>query len=171
MHDVVTRLLNLDIGEARILEEFDHLGLGIAPLVAHLDALVIRISPDREPCHLRVHLALLIETCLHVIDDLVHARQLENQLTSGFQNSPPLPQDFRNVPEIEMLDDVNRRGLVGVVILEWQLAKVAMNVRVSRYIDVYPSVPFLVAAAEMEPNSSTSVLQAFPTRSGANLSV
>lgn len=49
-----------------------------------------------------------------------------------------------------MLQNMNRRDGVGVIGGEFQLADVALNIRLRTLIDVYPSVPVDFAASDVE---------------------
>ena len=126
--------------------------LGIAPFVRHLDTLVTGVPPQGQPCHLQVHRHLVGHALRHVIEHLVHARQFEDQLSPGLQDSLPFRQHLLHLPEIEMLDDMDGGRYVCISIGEGEASQIGFDLSLV-HVDVDPSGPMLSGASELELNS------------------
>ena len=144
-----------DVHESGLIHQPRHLCLAVAPSVHHLGRLVPRIAVERPPSHRRRTLG-----DLHQIQHLVDARALNRKHSTGLQDAEPFLQNFRYVPRPEVFDDVDSPHFIGVVIgKRKRLADISDDVglnptAVVPYVNTNPSLFSLVAAPEVEANTS-----------------
>ena len=135
--------------ESGLREKVTHHPPEEQPLVLHQRITGSPVSVQRKQESV-VYRLLLDEREVYQAQRLLAARHLEVELSVWFQDFPPVPQNRQLLPYIEVFENMDSVYLVGVFFLEWQAAKVSVDIRDFVQVDVCEPFPELRTATEMQ---------------------